>query len=207
MKILLADDHELIRDALKTLIPGSANEPIEYIEACNYDEAWRLLDFHRDTDIAIIDLRMPGISDERRIEAFGREYPNVALIILSGFLQGEMIANLQKIPAVYGVVSKNGSLDTLRFVIQRVMDGHRMGDAHQVYPAIGVSDAPDDAAFSLPPRLQEIYALLRAGKSNKAIAWDLQLSEGTVKNYVSSIYRQLNVHNRIQAAWKESAIL
>lgn len=201
MKILLADDHQLIRDGLRSVLNGMLAQSPEFLEASSFEQSRALLGLNPETVLGIVDMRMSGALDGKPLEALATDFPTVPLVVLSGFLQTEVVRALQRVPSVHALVSKSGDPDTLRFVVLQALAGHRVGDANHLTGINALRPAPEPAA-SLPPRLQEIYAMLRQGKSNKTIAWELQLTEGTIKNYVSAIYRQLNVRNRIEAAWK-----
>lgn len=204
MKILLADDHQLIRDGLRSMLSGMLAQPLDFLEASSFEQAQAQLAGNGDTLLVIIDMRMSGAVDSKRVELFAREFSTVPIVVLSGFLHADAVRTLLRLPSVYAVATKEGNPDLLRFVVTEALAGRRVGDANQVIGLTQGAMPPVSKEESLAPRLQEIYAMLREGKSNKAIAWDLQLSEGTVKNYVSSIYKQLKVHNRIQAAWKDT---
>lgn len=205
LKILLADDHQLIRDGLRTLLFDLLSEPPTCLEACSFEQAHAQLALHPDIQLAIIDLKMSDAANENLLTTLATAFEKVPLIVLSGYLQSEVVQRLLALPSVHAVTSKGGDPDTLRFVVLETLAGRHVGDAHRLIDGTKAGHQRLPTAPHLSPRLQQIYTLLCEGNSNKAIAWKLNLSEGTVKNYVSAIYKQLSVHNRIQAAWKDTS--
>lgn len=198
MKILLADDHQLIRDGLKIMLSGLfAQSPI-FLEACTFEQAGHQLTQHADVSLAIVDMRMADAIDSTPLLRLACAFAKIPLVVLSGFLESECVHALLGQPSVHAVVSKNGGPDTLRYVVLEALAGRKLGDANHVLQEKTVV-VPESQLKTFSPRLQKIYTMLCEGKSNKSIAWEINLTEGTVKNYVSTIYRQLNVHNRIQA--------
>lgn len=203
MKILLADDHQLIRDGLRAMLSGLISCSPVFLEADSFAQAREQCQRHPDIALAIVDMRMSDATGATPFEAFARACGHTPMIVLSGFLQPETVRTLMALGPVHAVLSKGGDPQTLRYAVLETLAGRRLGDANRL-----LDGAPEAAGVTTPrlptlaPRLQGIYALLCEGKSNKAIARELRLSEGTVKNYVSLIYKELDVHNRIEAAWR-----
>ena len=211
MKILLADDHALIRSGLRSelqaLGPG-----IEFIDAWDAASLGEMLEMHPDIDLALIDLTMPGMAGARSIEALRRDYPAVPLIVLSGV---DTAANVQAVlrAGAAGFIPKAAMSKIMLQAIRLVLAGGQylppqlmqMLPGSERLPASESSTAAPERGGdtrrlgSLSPRQLEVFALLAQGLSNKSIARQLDVTEGTVKSHVATIFDVLNVHNRVSA--------
>jgi DNA-binding NarL/FixJ family response regulator len=194
LKILLADDHQLVREGLKLLI-GQYGGTLEFIEAQDYPGLRAQLQLHLDINVAVVDLHMPGAEHGAALDALAHAYPKVPLVVVSAFSSPDVVRKVLALPSVCAFVPKNGSAACMYLAMQAALAGHKIGE---------VTDAPPEQVApslqGLAPRLEAVRLLLREGKSNKRIAHELGLSEGTVKNYMSEIFKALKVSNRTQAA-------
>jgi DNA-binding NarL/FixJ family response regulator len=193
VKILIADDHQLVREGLKLLIHQCSDAP-EFLEAQDYASLRAQLMAHPDLALGVVDLHMPGAEHGAVLEALSAAYPHVPLVVVSAYSSPDVVRRALALPTVYAFVPKNGSSACMFRAMQAAMARQRIGE---------VSDALEETAplqDGLPPRLEAVRNLLRKGKSNKVIAHELGLSEGTVKNYMSEIFKALKVSNRTQAA-------
>lgn len=193
MQILIADDHQLVREGFKLLIQqfGSATQ---FLEAQDYASLLAQLEANAGIDVVIADLHMPGASYSTSLELITRAYPSIPFVVVSAFSSPDVVRKVLDLPSVYAFVPKNGSPGNMQLAIQAALVRHKIGELND---AVAM---PGFIKESLPPRLEAVRTLLREGKSNKAIAHALGLSEGTVKNYMSDIFKSLKVTNRTQAA-------
>lgn len=204
MKVIIADDHPLVRDSLrvvvKQLLPQARLE-----EAATAGEVLARLEADSDVDMLILDLVMPGAN---RFELLGRicaEYPEMKVVVLSASENPVDIRKALDVGAS-GFVPKSAAPAVIVSAIRLVMDGgfyvpHELLKAHPgsaVQQSLAACSEPAQA--SITPRQNEVLRLLATGKSNKEIARELDLSEHTVKIHVASLLRALGVHNRTQAA-------
>lgn len=204
MKLLVVDDHSIVRDGLAALLeqvsPGTA-----VIQARDADEGLALLDSHADCDVVILDLFMPGRDGFEAILAFGRKRPDLPVIVLSA---SEDTNDVRKALAngALGYVPKSASQHVLLSAIKLVMNGDLyvppliLGDASGTGGGGEIDHQPDKRDRLLTPRQVEVLQLVCDGSSNREIATRLRLSEKTVKAHITLIFRALNVTNRVQAS-------
>ena len=208
MKILLADDHALIRSGLRSELAALA-AAVEFVEAWDADSLRRMFAAHRDLDLALVDLTMPGMDGARTIGALRSAYPTVPLVVISGVDDAAQMQGVMHAGAA-GYIPKSGVGQIVLPAIRLVLAGGQYLPP-QIIPAQkaeGGSEAPalqvaashrPDRLQSLSPRQQEVFHLLARGLSNKMIARQLGISEGTVKSHVATIFDVLRVHNRVAA--------
>jgi DNA-binding NarL/FixJ family response regulator len=208
IKILLCDDQSLFREALRTLL--SANQDLEVVgEASNGEEALRFV-VSESPDVVLMDLRMPvmdGVEATRRINQLGK---TVKVIVLTTFDDDETVFEGLRAGAV-GYLLKDVTSDKL---VEAIRAAHA-GD-YFLLPSITAKVVSEFSRISRPARKQydefmpeplsprevEILKIVATGASNREIADQLFISEGTVKNHLSSILSKLGVRDRMQAILK-----
>ncbi len=218
MKILIADDHRLVIEAVKAKL--SELEPgIDFVLSMSVSEL--LADASDDLDLAVIDLNMPGADGQSHIDEVRRRHPAVPLIVLSGTEDPSVMrAALER--GVLGFIPKAYSPEVMLLAVRLVLAGGvyvppMMLSALPPGIVAGVPGgaAADGAARSggasssahtlehlrnvLTERQVEVLQLLSQGKPNKLIGRALGISEGTVKIHLAAIFRALNVRNRTEA--------
>lgn len=208
IKVLIADDQELIRQSLKIVL--SANEDIEVIDtACNGREVIESVRKNR-PDIILMDIRMPEIDGVQCTKNIKEFYPNIKIIVLTTFDDDEYIFNALKYGAS-GYLLKGVSMAELVKAIHTVINGGAM-----INPDIAIKVfklfsemAQGDVALKVDSRKDtkdisnaewNIIKYVGYGLSNKEIAKKLNLSEGTIRNYLSIILNKLNFRDRTQLA-------
>ena len=197
MKLLVVDDHPLLREGLSGLLkqtePGSI-----ILEAADAAQALALAAKAPDLDLAILDLQIPGMDGLKVLAAFGQEHPHLPVLILSS---SENPADAREAlrRGALGYVPKSANPQTLLTAIRLVLDGEVYVPPLVLEPAAAPPPAPLPARAVLTARQVEILRRLEAGDSNLAIAHKYGLSEKTVKAHVTAIFRNLNVTNRTQA--------
>jgi DNA-binding NarL/FixJ family response regulator len=203
MKILVVDDHGVVREGLAALLRQSS-EDMSVLLAKDGGEALDLAQAHADLDAVLLDLSMDGLAGMPALVEFGKLHPQLPVIVLSS---SEDPIDVRKALAsgALGYVPKSASPKTLLSALQLVLQGN-------VYvPPLILEDtgltshrAKDEPAPStrlyLTDRQLDVLKLLATGISNKEIALALGLSEKTVKVHVTGIFKALNVVNRTQAA-------
>jgi len=215
MKILLADDHALIRSGLRGELM-QLDAAVEFVEAWDADSLRKMFERHQDIDLALVDLTMPGMNGAQTISALREDYPTVPLIVLSGVEAGPEVRAVLRAGAA-GFIPKSAISGVMLQAIRLVLAGGQylppqlmqMLGGDEFRPAAAKSAAPDATELRratgagrlelLSPRQREVFALLAKGLSNKMIARQLNVTEGTVKSHVATIFDVLNVHNRVSA--------
>ena len=211
MKILLADDHALIRSGLRNELAVLA-ATVDFVEAWDEASLRHALESHRDLDLALVDLTMPGMQGAASIAAVRGDFPTIPLIVVSGVDTGPHVQAILRTGAA-GYIPKSAlpqvMLQAIRLVLaggqyvppelMRVLDEGTAPDRRAAAPAAVLSSADTGRLKLLSPRQKEVFALLAQGLSNKLIARQLDISEGTVKSHVATIFDVLDVHNRVSA--------
>jgi DNA-binding NarL/FixJ family response regulator len=190
--ILVADDHGLVRDAVRMVIRDMLAEAI-VLEAADGDALLRVAASHPEIRLALVDLRMPHMQGGLRLAEFACRFPGIPVVVVSAWDMPEIVHQVLRVPSVFAFVSKNGGTDNLRHAIASTLSGRRMPSPR---PAFARPASPQP----LTPRQEQVRGLLRQGMSNKRIAGALGISEGTVKNHITDLLRVLNLRNRTQAA-------
>lgn len=192
MTFIIADDHNLVRDGLKLMVSGMMPN-LRFLEA---DDAESLMGTVRgapEARLALVDLNMPGMEKGAQLADLSRGYPRLPLVAISAMTSPDVVRRTLDIPTVHAFVPKSATSDHMRLAINAALQGIKLVFAQ---PA----EAPAAPEAGLTPRMEEVRALLKQGMTNKRIALALDISEGTVKNYMTEIFRVLNVSNRTQAA-------
>jgi DNA-binding NarL/FixJ family response regulator len=205
-RALVADDHELFRIALATMLKRDLGFG-EVIEAETVDAGVEKLRHEPRVSLATFDLIMPGMNDTT-LSGLRESFPGLRVVVVTSSLRREDI--LRALSAgVHGYIPKTMRIGDIAAALRSVLDGHLFVpsvladgvEASQVLPPSLPQPAPDNTGQKgLTARQQEVLRLLAQGRSNKEIARGLNLSEGTVKAHVNSLFRALGVHNRIGAA-------
>jgi DNA-binding NarL/FixJ family response regulator len=214
MKLLLADDHTLFRDALLLYIERAAPDN-EVTIACDLNEAMDIMAEETGFDLVLLDLRMPGMNGLEGMARMQQQYPGTRIAIISGTAdRGQVQAALDMGAAAYFPKTLSGK--EMIAAIRKVIAGEKFvptegsGDlmpsnycgapepASAAIPAGAVR--PDGAPVRFTPRERDVLVHLVHGASNKEIARALDLQVVTVKLHVRGICRKLDAKNRTQAA-------
>lgn len=200
LRLLLADDHEMVRVAMRQALAPIA-EKIEWHEAADAAAVEAAIAHCPDLDLAIVDLHMPGAGSVDWIAGLRARQPTVPLLVLSGDEDPALVRELIDL-GVAGFIPKSDSAAVVRQAVQLVLSGGTYAPLRLMARASGqrATDAPSAAGpMGLTARQVEVLRLLARGLPNKLIARELALSEGTVKVHLLAIFRTLGVHNRTQA--------
>ncbi len=201
-RVLVADDHELFRDAIKRLL-ADAWPGVMLDEAGDLDGALEHLGLENTIDLILIDLNMPGLSGPESLAALREGYPDAKLIVVSASEAKEDIL-LALGAGVHGYIPKSLPSKSIRAAIESVLGGGVFVPAQVTGRSLeqpGRRRASTDQAH-LTARQGEVLDTLATGASNKEIARKLGLTEGTVKIHLAAIYRVIGVKSRGEAiAW------
>lgn len=191
IRVLVADDHPVVREGLRALISRRSDMTV-IAEASDGAEAVRLFNGHR-PDVALIDLRMPGMDGVDAIKAIRQQFPAARIIVLTTFDGDEDIYRALRAGAK-AYLLKDAAREELLDSVRRVCKG-------ETYLPSGVAAklAERVAAPQLTARELDVLRLISAGKSNKEVGSVLLVTEGTVKAHVNSILRKLSVRGRTEA--------
>jgi DNA-binding NarL/FixJ family response regulator len=212
MKILLVDDHVLVREALRRVI-NELRADARILEAADCHQTYQLVEAHRDLDLILLDLTLPDGDGFALLAELRERCPSVAIVVLSASNDRRDITKALDIGAL-GYIPKSSSRDIMHGALQLIFSGgiyippeFRTGREHAPqYSAPEQTTANLERALpprhGLTPRQIEVLALLIQGKSNKSIARLLGLAEPTVKNHVTAIFKVLDVSSRAEAIVK-----
>lgn len=200
MKILVVDDHALVREGLRQVLKG-LDEQVDVLEAPNCGRAFELAALHPDLDLVLLDYHLPDMNGLAALSIFGKRHPELPIVMLSGSVNPRVMRQVLE-QGASGFMTKSGLSDDLLAVIRRVLDGEiftppELLNSPESHPP--AESQPPPGTFVLTPRQEEVLFLLMDGYSNKDISRNLELSEETVKNHVSAILRGFDVQTRIQA--------
>jgi len=187
MKILLADDHGLFRDSMAVWL-NQLDANLEITFSASFDEVKHRLT-NQTFDLLMLDLGMPGMQGVISIECFRELCAKTPVIIVSAD-ENPLTITACIDAGANGYVTKSSSGETILLAIKQVLNGIKY------IPETACSQQP----LKLSNKQKQILAFIIDGHSNKVISEKLHFSEGTVKQYISRILRELNVDNRTQAA-------
>jgi DNA-binding NarL/FixJ family response regulator len=199
MDILLADDHNLVREGLKPFLERLADD-VTVIEAATLDEALDAARLAPSLGLIILDLMMPGMDGLAGLKTIQAEFPDIPTVILSGHVsRADVMAAVDAGAA--GYIPKTISGTALISALRLVLDGDTYLPT-AVLNDNGPAQAPAESASvfeSLSAREREVLGHLVEGQTNKEIARALDLQEITVKVHVRNVYRKIGAANRAQA--------
>jgi len=215
MKVLLVDDHVLIREALRGVLTELRGDAC-VLEAADCRQTRQLVEQHHDLDLILLDLTLPDGDGFSVLAELRERYPSIAVVVLSASDDRGDMARALDIGAL-GYIPKTTTREVMQGALRLVFSG-----GVYVPPELLTSGGPSpqysaprqtagDPARALPPdhgltaRQLEVLALLMQGKSNKAIARMLDLAEPTVKNHITAIFKALDVSSRTEAVVKVGA--
>lgn len=199
-KFIVADDHPLFRAALKQALQAG-NEGVQIEEADTMEATLARVAEHGDADLVLLDLHMPGAHGFSGLIQLRAQAPEVPVAVVSGSEEARVVRRAIDYGAS-GFIPKSASLNTIAEAIAEIMDGE-VWLPEGMEDVLGDGDEEDsrfaEAIASLTPQQFRVLGMLTSGLLNKQIAYDLNVSEATVKAHVTAILRKLGVHSRTQA--------
>lgn len=197
MKILVVDDHALVREGLRQVLKG-LDESMEVLQAGNCAQAFEITQAHPDLDLVLLDYHLPDMTGLKALDVFGERHPELPIVMLSGSANVQIMRQVLEAGAA-GYVTKSTLSEELLDAVRRVLDGdiYVPGEIHATTGAL-----PTDTLPSKPPLTQRQELVLKQlldGRSNREISVALHVSEETVKTHVAAILRYFDVQNRTQA--------
>ncbi|WP_018078412.1 response regulator transcription factor [Thiobacillus denitrificans] len=198
MKILLADDHPLVREGVRQVL-AQLEPPVEILDAHDYPSLFARAARHSDLDLALVDLNMPGFAGTQGITQFCSRFPDIPLMVLSASESPHDVHHALEAGAL-GYIPKAASTAVMLAAVRQVLSGG-------IYVPTGLSGLhpvgpPGFGALQhsgLTVRQLEVARLLAQGCANKTIADMLAMSESTVKVHIAAIFRVFNASNRTEA--------
>ena len=196
LKILIADDHPLIRSGVKATL--SASDDVQVVaEAPDFNEVLPLLEQHR-PDLLILDVEMPGGKAEVLVVQARQILPDLKILILTGHDSGSTIRALMK-TKITGYLLKHEAPEHLLQAVRVLGNGATWFSQGVMAKFLETGVDEDEVFQTLSPRERQLFQLLVAGKDNAAIAAEVHLAEQTVRNAVSSVYSKIGVSTRVEA--------
>ncbi len=206
MKILLADDHTLFREAMLHPL-GQLDADAEIFQAGTATQALAIAEEKSDLDLVLLDLNMPGMDGLTAVMTFRDRFPELPLVVLSASEEHHDIQAVLDAGAM-GFIPKSSSTQVMLGALRLVLSGGPYIPPLLLQRAQYAIDPPSPAtrhvatvggAEDLTPRQFEVLEALAEGLSNKLIGRKLNLSEGTVKVHLAAIFRALDAKNRTDA--------
>ena len=201
-RILLVDDHEVVRLGLKSLLERHPQFDVVG-EASSAREAMEIINTTH-PDVVVMDIRLPGTSGIEACEEITGRFPETKVIMLTSYAEDEMLFSAIRAGASGYILKQIGGEDLVR-ALEAVGRGEAMLDptvTQRVFQEVrrAVKEEEASAFAHLSQQEKHVLLLVSEGKTNREIAKALFLGEGTVRNYVSSILSKLGVNNRAEAA-------
>ena len=199
VRILIADDHPLVRGALAQAVSGAA-PGADILEAGDLEGVTRVFSEGQDVDLILLDLAMPGVRGFSGLMYLRAEHPEVPVVVVSGNEDRAVIRRCIDFGAS-GFVPKTTPIEGMREAVRKVLEG-----GIWTPPDVDLSAPADKETAdlvrrmaSLTPQQVRVLMMVSAGLLNKQIAYELKVSEATVKAHVSAILTKLGVESRTQA--------
>jgi len=212
LKVLIVDDHSLIREALSGVLKELGGD-LEIYQAQDSGQALRCLSENPGLDLILLDLYLPGRSGFDILAEFAERAPAVSVVVLSASDDRKDITRALDLGAV-GFIPKSAQRDLILNALRLIFSGG-------IYVPPEILDRHNGASTAIPPspsprlcaaelglteRQMQVLSLMMQGKSNKVICRMLEISEPTVKNHVTAILRALKVTNRTEAVIAVNAL-
>jgi DNA-binding NarL/FixJ family response regulator len=203
MKVLLVDDHVLIRDALRGVIHELVPEAM-ILDAPECRQARRLIEQNLDIQLVLLDLTLPDGDGLAMLAELRRNYPAISVVVVSAHCERESVIRALDLGAL-GFISKSASRDVMVNALRLVFAGgvyippEAVARSSPPEPEVATTRRLSPADLGLTDRQLDVLALIMQGKSNKLISRALDVAEPTVKHHVTAILKSLKVSNRTEA--------
>ena len=199
MKVLITDEQSLFRDGLSLRLK-EINDNITILQSSTLAEMQKILSHETDTDVVILDIDLAGINATETITKIKNIAPNTKIITTS---TSEDTRNIKKVLSlgVKGYIPKRSDSNILSGALKLILDGGTYIPPAMLNHGIDYSSFNSQSSLkkNLTNRQSQVLDLIAQGKSNKQIAYDMGVSEATVKLHINALLRSLKVNNRTQA--------
>lgn len=207
ISLVIADDHPLFRSALSGAL-RSEMQGINIVESYDLDSTLQCLGKQEDLDLLLLDLNMPGSGDLFGLIRIRKNFPDVPVAVISGSEDSAMVAKVIDAGAL-GFIPKTSEPSTYVAAIHAILAGDiwlpdalRVEVANQPKPDLSMQNK----VAELTPQQYKVLCYLHEGLLNKQIAYELSISEATVKAHITAIFRKLDINNRTQAVLVASSL-
>jgi DNA-binding NarL/FixJ family response regulator len=197
VKILVIDDHALVREGLRQVLRG-LDEHVEVLQAGTCEMGFAQAESHPDLDLILLDYHLPDMTGLAALDVFARDYPELPIVVLSGSANLQIMRQVLASGAA-GFVTKSGVSDELLKAVRLVMDGGEYLPPELDIAAAAVTSSMGEARSTLTNKQEQVLQELLDGRSNREIGEALAVSEETIKSHVAAILRHFEVQNRTQA--------
>lgn len=196
--IVIADDHPLVRSAIRQAITDEIADA-SFGEAASLEETEALLARGGDPDLLLLDIHMPGMRGLTGLCVLRAEFPSIPIAMISASNDPRLMRQAMDYGAA-GFIPKSASVDEIRTAVHALLAGDCWLPKMDDIPETEDEDATLAARLSrLTPQQLRVLSMVSEGKLNKQIAYELEISEATVKSHVSAILQKLGVNSRTQA--------
>lgn len=200
MKVLIADDHALFRDGLGMRLEQIAPDVV-ILQASSFTQAIKIIDEEKKVDLVILDLDMPDMPWEEGLAEIKKKAEDARFVVISA---SEDVRNIRKVleSGVCGYIPKRSDPKILNSALQLILDG-----GTYIPPAVlessnnsaSITSTGKPKGKTLTNRQAQVLDLVAQGMSNKQIAYEMGVSEATVKLHINALLRSIGVTNRTQA--------
>jgi len=198
--VIVADDHPLFRAAIKEALEAEHGE-IDFLEAGSFEALQSLVQANPEVDLVLLDLHMPGVSGFAGLVYLCTRYPSVPVVMISANEDPVVIRRALDHGAA-GFIPKSSSIETITEAVNAVLMGEIWSPPSISSKHPGGNDSELELAArmsSLTPQQFKVLMMMSQGLLNKQIAYELGVSEATIKAHVTAIMNKLKVSNRTQA--------
>ncbi len=200
MKILVVDDHALVREGLRQILKG-LDEQVQVLEAPHCARAFALAALHPDIDLVLLDYHLPDMNGLEALAVFAAQQPELPIVILSGTANPQIMRQVLANGAA-GFLTKTGLSDELLSALRLVLAGGVYVPSDLRLSTASARSQGSGAGYGYPlltPRQEEVLYLLLDGCSTKDISDTLHLAQETTKTHVTAVLRAFGVKTRLQA--------
>jgi DNA-binding NarL/FixJ family response regulator len=196
MKILIVDDHRVVRDGIRFMLLDAPD--IDIVGDAESAEAMFETIEANPVDVVLLDIRMEGMTGLDALERIASEFPQVRVLMLSMHDQPGYVRRAIELGAS-GYLLKSAGRDEILAAITAVSEGETYIQGRLMQPLLAAVTGSPRQTGQLSPREQQVLQLIADGSENKQIARELELSEATVKTYIRGVFERLDVSSRAEA--------
>ena len=205
--VIVADDHPLFRTAIKEALQASQGDTM-FLEANSFETLQELVAVNQNVDLVLLDLHMPGVSGFAGLVFLCKRYPSVPVVIISAN-EDPLVIQRALDHGAAGFIPKSSDIKTITRAINEILMGEIWAPVSKQanLPGNNVSElAMAERMARLTPQQFKVLMMVSQGLLNKQIAYDMDISEATVKAHVTAIMNKLGVSNRTQAVLAASKL-